>query len=204
MTAAWMLTLVLAGSPLPKPVGEDAVPSETAASPRRSQAPVEVRGRDALRDAYRRAMQKSASRVNPEPEEVVPELAALYVELAGVPGMAHSEKRRLRHGVKSRLEQMRGRLIRDGVRRTREAGREKHPSSGRHTGRNEGKLSGGGANARAVELIELIQNTIAPDTWTVNGGNGSIRYYSPLHVLVVRQTGEVHHQLGGTLEALRR
>jgi len=37
---------------------------------------------------------------------------------------------------------------------------------------------GGGALADQHEaLIELIQNTIAPDTWDVNGGPGVIRYW---------------------------
>lgn len=53
-------------------------------------------------------------------------------------------------------------------------------------------------------LIELIQNTIAPESWEVNGGRGSIRYYSLYHALLVRQTADVHHQLGGGLEQLRK
>ncbi|MCA9070691.1 MAG: hypothetical protein KDA84_17295, partial [Planctomycetaceae bacterium] len=65
-------------------------------------------------------------------------------------------------------------------------------------------LAGGGANAEAIKLIDLIQNTIAPESWQIVGGKGSIYYFDLLKVLVVRQTGEVHHQLGGVLEQLRR
>ena len=64
-------------------------------------------------------------------------------------------------------------------------------------------LAGGGANAQAIQLIDLIQNTIEPDSWQVNGGKGSIYYFDQLKVLVIRQTGEVHHQLGGVLGQLR-
>jgi len=53
------------------------------------------------------------------------------------------------------------------------------------------------------KLVELIQQTIAPDSWDVNGGPGTIMYFSPLRVLVVRQTGEVHDHLGGLLPAMR-
>ena len=199
MTSAWMLTLMLFGPPQ---LAQNVLACDTLASPRRLQAPAKVRSRDALRDAYRRAMQKSTSRATPEPEEVVPELTSLYLELAGARDMGRSERRRLRRGVRLRLEQMRDKLIHQGLRRAREARQAKYRSSGP----DEQDLAGGGrgANARAVELIELIQTTIAPDTWDVNGGNGSIRYYSPVHALVVRQTGEVHHQIGEALQALRR
>lgn len=54
------------------------------------------------------------------------------------------------------------------------------------------------------ELVELIRATVAPETWDVNGGKGSIYYYRPLQVLVIRQTGESHHQIGNALGQLRR
>ena len=54
------------------------------------------------------------------------------------------------------------------------------------------------------DLADLIQTVIAPSTWERNGGPGTIYYYRPLRVLVIRQTGEVHNQIGGTLDALRR
>jgi hypothetical protein len=38
----------------------------------------------------------------------------------------------------------------------------------------------------------------------LNGGEGTLFFYAPLNVLVVRQTAEVHEQLGGNLGQLRR
>jgi hypothetical protein len=52
------------------------------------------------------------------------------------------------------------------------------------------------------ELVELIQATISPDTWNINGGRGAIVYYGPLHVLVVSAPDEVHAQIGGVLGQL--
>jgi hypothetical protein len=52
-------------------------------------------------------------------------------------------------------------------------------------------------------LVALIERTIAPDFWDTNGGPGSIVYYAPLRVLVVRATGEVHGNVGGALGGLR-
>ena len=54
------------------------------------------------------------------------------------------------------------------------------------------------------ELVELIQQTIAPQTWDVNGGLGTAYYWRPGRALVIRQTGNVHDQLGDLLEQLGR
>jgi hypothetical protein len=53
------------------------------------------------------------------------------------------------------------------------------------------------------ELVELIEAVISPATWRINGGNGAIVYYSPLHVLVVSAPDEVHAQVGGVLQQLQ-
>lgn len=64
---------------------------------------------------------------------------------------------------------------------------------------------GGAANGDyGDDLIRLIQRTIKPDFWDVNGGPGSIYFYRPLNALVIRATSEVHHDLGGALDGLRK
>jgi hypothetical protein len=77
-----------------------------------------------------------------------------------------------------------------------------------------GSRSGGGgafgssidqaASVNGQALVDLIQTTIAPDTWDIRGGPGTIVYYNPLRALVVRQTGEVHDNLGDLLGGLRK
>jgi len=52
-------------------------------------------------------------------------------------------------------------------------------------------------------LVALIERTINPAFWDVNGGPGSIVYYAPLHCLVVRATAEVHGNVGTLVEGLR-
>jgi hypothetical protein len=63
------------------------------------------------------------------------------------------------------------------------------------------------AGARMIdygpELVELIQRTISPEVWDINGGNSSIVYFAPLRVLVVNAPGTVHGQVGGVLGQLR-
>jgi hypothetical protein len=64
--------------------------------------------------------------------------------------------------------------------------------------------SGGGPQDDGQALVELIQATIAPQSWDVNGGSGSIVYWPAWHVLVVRQTDDVHEQIGGAKHAVRK
>lgn len=53
------------------------------------------------------------------------------------------------------------------------------------------------------DLVDLIQKTIHPDFWDVNGGPGSIVYFSPLRCLVVRATHDVQGEVGGLIRGVR-
>ncbi len=52
-------------------------------------------------------------------------------------------------------------------------------------------------------LVELIQRTIVPKFWDVNGGPGTIVYYRPAMVLVVRATPGMHLEVADGLRRLR-
>ena len=63
--------------------------------------------------------------------------------------------------------------------------------------------AGGGANDDdGQNLVDLIQTTIAPETWDVNGGPGSIYYWRNQHVLVIRATDDVHGFIGELTDQL--
>lgn len=66
-----------------------------------------------------------------------------------------------------------------------------------------GATGGGAVPDSSAALIELIERTISPDHWDTNGGPGSIVYYQPLHVLVIRASSEVHGRVGGLVGGLR-
>ena len=53
-----------------------------------------------------------------------------------------------------------------------------------------------------MSATPLIEATISPDTWNINGGNGAIVYFAPLHVLVISAPTEVHAQVGDVLNQL--
>ena len=84
------------------------------------------------------------------------------------------------------------------------------PAGGRLTGGGTMPMGGGpgglggGSQADFDSLIELITTTIAPDSWTEIGGEGSISPYENNLTLVVSQTQEVHEDIVDLLEQLRR
>jgi len=67
-----------------------------------------------------------------------------------------------------------------------------------------GATGGGGAGADFQSLIDLIQNTIQPQTWSTVGGQGQIQPFATNLSLVISQTQEVHEEIVDLLEQLRR
>ena len=68
------------------------------------------------------------------------------------------------------------------------------------------KLAGSedGREQRLERLIELITETVAPDTWQQVGGRGTIQSFPGGSSLVVRQTEDVHVQIQTLLQSLSR
>ncbi|MCY2992662.1 MAG: general secretion pathway protein GspD [Planctomycetota bacterium] len=63
---------------------------------------------------------------------------------------------------------------------------------------------GGATQADFDTLIDLITQTIAPQTWSAVGGPGSIERFPTNLSLVISQTQEIHEQIADLLEQLRR
>ncbi len=61
----------------------------------------------------------------------------------------------------------------------------------------------GEATGRASNLIFLIQDTVEPDSWFENGGEGSVTVYEN-RKLVVMQTREIHRKIDDVLNNLRK
>ena len=66
-----------------------------------------------------------------------------------------------------------------------------------------GALGGNAVDDHGPELVELIETVIVPNSWEKNGGFGSIIYYAPLRVIVVRTTGDIHGNVGNVIGNLR-
>lgn len=121
-------------------------------------------------------------------------LCALFAEVMLNEDFPDYERQKWRGRLVSRL-----RSVRDDL--------QKYPQEETATTNSSNpQARGGGAidQRGADELINLITTTIAPETWDVHGGIGSIFYYSNLRVLVISQTQEVHEKIGGIQRGLRR
>ncbi|MBI1914813.1 MAG: STN domain-containing protein [Planctomycetes bacterium] len=56
----------------------------------------------------------------------------------------------------------------------------------------------------AEELIALIRDGVAPESWDIHGGRGAINYNPELKTLFIEQTPEVHEAIQELLDARRR
>lgn len=155
------------------------------------------RSRTALRKDYR-ALQRAARRVRSDPFALTPKLVGLYVELSDPDSLPKGERNAKFHALRVQLRKMHNKLVPVAAKGRGESKRRRSAKP-----QIASAAGGGGTAARAGQLIRLIQSTISPESWDVNGGTNSIQFYAPLNVLVVRAPGEVHHQIGGTLPNLK-
>lgn len=175
---------------------------------------------DALR---KEATTRRAGNNTPE----VLRLVDLYLEMAGHPKRDTSPLLNdLGQQVRLRLQTVRERIERKIADKSPPAKRSAKPPSAAAEPESRvlaqqlpppARAAGGGLNLAVTgtqsvaagamdygpELVELIQAVISPATWRINGGNGAVVYYSPLHVLVVSAPDDVHAQVGGVLRQLQ-
>lgn len=162
----------------------------------------------------------------------VVELTALYCELMQDPRLATSDtlesyRAKLRHRLLQVQKQLRRDLQRSSDRRAHPTASD--PEAAEAVARqlaSQASMSGTGLGAPSILfnlpsgtlngyrggaarsdygplLVDLIQRTIAPEFWNVNGGPGSIVYYPLWYALVVRANGEVHGRVGQLTGRLR-
>jgi hypothetical protein len=145
---------------------------------------------DDWRHEYHQTMLATIEKAKLPAAAAVPQLAELYVSLETAEALPRVERTRMRRSLEGRLVKQLEHLVRD--QRKRDGIRQRGAAQ---------QLAGGSA-VGAQQLIELIVNTIAPDSWRQNGGQGSISFYPYNPALVVRQTSETHEQVGELLRAL--
>ena len=170
---------------------------------------------------------ESAAKTPEERAAAVRDLSTLYLALARDTEMAREPKLKLKAKMYSRLISIRQSLERD-IERRKDAGKypvtvampsDAEPDSttadNQETSAANSTSTSAAENASAIEpqgggavrdygetLVELIQHTISPDHWDVNGGPGSIVYWPNLQVLVVRASGDAHGHVGGLFDGL--
>jgi hypothetical protein len=192
---AWSLlaTAAFSSPPGPAPTGSSA--AAAASTP--------IAG-TALRAAVRAAL--IAARKQPQPDATaVRKLTELYRTLELDTSLAHSQRETLRLAVRARLKAWAVRLEHTALQKPNATAvppqvlaQQAPPGAGQQPTATQPPAD------HSRELLEVIQDTIAPDTWDVRGGPGVIRFWPPGSALIVRQTGDVHEQLGRLLGDLRQ
>jgi hypothetical protein len=202
----------------------------TAAPAAQAVAPAARSGRE-LSDAAHAALQRWAKATDKELEAAARDLLGIYQEIQKDTHMARSERETLRITVRGRLDRLSTQISKQiakdksGAKAassvTSVAANPNQPQgavlagiglpAGGGAGLNGGAGIGGGAaggqNTKADDgqlLVDLIQNTISPKSWEVNGGACTIYYWQPQHAIVVHATGDVQDNIADTLEQLNR
>lgn len=191
------------------------------------------RTKQVLQDEVKSAMGLTLPNKKLPSDDRVREMVVLFQEIAGADHLRKYDQQKLMRRLGTRLLDVVHRIdIRNkhqakNARKTSAAKNSKVSGSGIDTksGSDEKSVSasksasdtksaidtktlsggaGGGVQSNGQDLVELIQTVVRPESWDVNGGEGSIFFYSPLKDLVIRQTGEVHGEISETVEALRK
>jgi hypothetical protein len=229
MTMLWIAAIVLSASP-----GDAVNPSKDVVPPPAvtvEKPLVPPRAGRELETVVHAALRRWAKPSDKEANAAAREFIVLYKELQQDTRLPYSDREQLRGKVRGRLSQLAQQIYKRIERDSQQAGAGPKSVDIAKTrsllaqrggggmngggvnqgGMNGGMFGGGGGNGmfgaeadNGQDLVDLIQATIAPTTWDVNGGPGSIYYWRQQHALVVHADQEVHEQLGGLLEQLNR
>lgn len=209
--ASWLVVSLLAVGPAaliaaenePRPQGNTPIVDDQPLKPH------EVR--NTVRLILRR---EATAETDKQRAAAIRDLCKMYVAVCRDEELAQRSRLKLKAKMYSRLVSVKKDLEWD-IRRRREDTKKRSsqtPGNGSLAGASDeetilllGQEARGGAAVRdyGETLVELIQRTISPEHWDVNGGPGSIVYYPNLKVLVVRASGEVHGRVGGLFDGLR-
>ncbi len=160
------------------------------------QAP--ARSADELRDSTQKLLAAHDNTATVD-AAAVNDLVKLHRELKNDASMPAHERVHLQRRVTERLAAMRQEL-----QRRLPAGRQvlaqQFPLG---QGNAQPGQAGGTASDPAQDLIDVIQQTIAPTTWDIRGGQGVIRFWGPGNALIIRQSSDIHGALAQLIDDLR-
>ena len=176
------------------------------------------KARRELRSTVHNALRSAAVETGPAKTKAIARLAEVYIELSRDTQLPEEDRLTLGRTVRSRLKKIADQLTAQNAKAAKVAGQSivaaksaTHSSSQTAGGDQHPKnelaskssgAAGGGTADDGQALVELIQKTIAPSTWDINGGVGTIQFFAPRNALVVRQTDEGHDSLTDLLKQL--
>ena len=173
-----------------------------------------------LSDAVQAALRRWARPSDARADQAAREFLTLFDELGKDRDLGPVSREALQVKVRARLAQLADQISKRIPREKRVPTLAAPPGQenlaqlggfGGQGGAGIGEASAMGTAARggwtpddAELLVDLIHRTIAPTTWDVNGGHGTIQYWRPGRALVIRQTTEVHDDIADFLRQLER
>jgi hypothetical protein len=152
-----MPTIILLMAVLVGPGAETNRPVSTPEAAARQAAETPYASLREARESVKAALRESNRASGRDPSETAPSVLAAWRKLGLSEDLPAGERRRLQAQLHTRLSELQSALR-----------RREQRSATSHAG---------GVIANAQELIDLIQTTIAPETWEINGGNGTIFYF---------------------------
>ena len=156
-----------------------------------------ARSADELREAVSKLLATKDNTASVDAASVS-ELVKLHRELKNDAAMPAHERVHWQRRVTDRLTAMRQEL-----QRRLPSGRQNILAQVPGNIFQPGQTGGGTATDPAEELIDIIQETIAPATWDIRGGQGVIRFWGPGSALIIRQSGDAHQALAQLIDDLR-
>jgi hypothetical protein len=138
----------------------------------------------------RQTLEQAARHKGAPDAALVERLVTLYKQLAADDKLPVARRETLRRAVRARLEKW------SLVLQQMPVLAQQLPQFG------FGQPAAQQADTLGPELVELIEETIRPESWDRVGGNGVIRFWAAQNVLVVRQTTDLHEDLAKLIEDL--
>lgn len=215
-----LVTAATPGAAAPATGAGGPAPAASSA-PKQAVRPAARSGKQ-LRDDVHQTLRAAAVQSGAERDAAIRRLTAIYVELSRDTQLPMDERLTLGRTIRNRLVKVKDQLTRaarasstaTGFKSAQAASSQPAAATASTAGASASQATtsaaassgghfGGAADDAGAELVDLIERTIAPDTWDTVGGEGTIRYYSTWHALVVRQTDEAHDLVRGVVEGLR-
>jgi hypothetical protein len=147
-----LLMTVLAG-----PAGDSTPPAAIPGNIKRTASEAPYGTVREAREAVKSALRDSNRASGRDAAQTAPAVLAVHRRVGVSEQLPAAERRRLQAQLNTRLSELQSTLHRREQRAT--------------------ATHSGGVVANAQELIDLIQTTIAPQTWEINGGQGTIFYF---------------------------
>ena len=223
MSILWVAVMAMGASPLDgvQPSASTtslAISRSTENTPPAAAEPAPRSGKE-LADAAHTALAHWAKAKGDDVQAAARDLLGIYREIEQDKKLAVSQRENLRMSVRGRLMQLAADIKRASAGLKTVAPKSVAVGKNRdvleqggvaQNGGGAGAGFGGGQNGNnnnadaGQDLVDLIENTISPKQWDINGGNCTIYYWKLQHAIVVRATDDVHADISDALDQLNQ